>query len=66
MIFLTKQVENPHCRDDGLICDFCDSECFKQHPLFSKDPTALQILVYFDEVEVCNPLVSRASKHKLG
>lgn len=46
--------------------DFCDGEYFRSHSLFSKHRTALQIYFYFDELEVCNPLGSKAKKHKLG
>ena len=37
--------------------DYCDSPKAKRHPLFSKLKNALQIILYFDEVELCNPLV---------
>lgn len=66
MLFNVWQVYHPHARDDNLLGDYCDSEHFKQHELFGNDPHALQLLLYFDEVEVCNPLGSRANKHKLG
>ena len=42
--------------NDELIEDYCDGVLFKQHPLFSPDPHALQVIAYFDELEVCNPL----------
>lgn len=45
--------------------DICDGEGFISHPLFSA-PEALQILFYYDDVEVCNPLQSSRLKHKLG
>lgn len=64
LIFL--KIENPHTRDDGLLSDFCDGDVFRAHPLFSRDPHALQLILYFDEFEVCNPLGSRANKHKIG
>ena len=51
---------------DGLLEDFCDGELFRSHPLFSQDPHALQIIAYFDEVELCNPLGTHVKKHKLG
>ena len=60
------QVENSHARDDDFLSDVCDTDYFKDHPLFGVDPYALQLLLYFDELEVCNPLGSRANKHKLG
>ena len=49
-----------------LIVDFCDGSVYQQHPLFSSDPHALQIVGYFDELEICNPLGSYVSTHKLG
>ena len=39
---------------------------FQHHPLFATHPSALQILFYFDDVEVCNPLGSKTKTHKLS
>ena len=52
--------------DPEFLQDFCDSQKAKEHPLFSKHPCSLQIMLYFDEVELCNPLGSFRKKHKLG
>ena len=46
--------------------EFCDGLIYKCHPLFQEDKTALQIIGYYDEVEVVNPIGSYVSKHKLG
>ena len=46
--------------------DFCDGEVFNEHPLFSTDSNALQIVIYYDDVETANPLGSYRGKHKLG
>lgn len=46
--------------------DICDGERYKDHALYSTDGTALQIIIYFDELEVCNPIGSNRKKHKLG
>lgn len=46
--------------------DYCDGDEFKRHPLFSSQPHAIQIIMYYDDVEICNPLGSRRTKHKLG
>ena len=46
--------------------DFCDGEQFKEHALFKDDPTALQICLYYDDLEICNALGSKTKKHKLG
>ena len=55
-----------HKVQDEHLGDFCDGSLFKNHPLFSVEPHALQIMLYFDELEVCNPLGSSAKVHKLG
>ena len=49
-----------------MIEDYCDGKLFRTHPLFSSDPTALQIMLYYDELEIANPLGCKAGKHKLG
>lgn len=46
--------------------DFCDGKSFSTHPLFSIKANALQVLLYFDELEICDPLGSKTKKHKLG
>lgn len=53
-------------RKDSRLSDFCDGELFRAHPLFSTDFSALQIIAYFDELEVCNPLGTHIKRHKLG
>ena len=57
---------NYHGSRNGLMIDYCDGEKFKQNRLFIEDPCALQIQLYYDELEVCYPLGSFAKKHKLG
>lgn len=49
-----------------MLYDFCDGDVFAKHPLFSVHRDALQILLYYDEVEICNPLGSKVKVHKLG
>ncbi len=55
------QVMRGHQRNDGLLGDYCDGLHFKRHPLFSINPTALQIMLFYDDVEVCNPIGSRSN-----
>ena len=59
-------MQNSHGRGDGMMSDFCDAQVFHHHPLFSRDPSALQLILYYDEMEVVNPLGSKTSKHKVG
>lgn len=46
--------------------DYCDSKGFSEHPVFSVDPNALQVQLYYDDVDVCNPIGSKSIIHKLG
>lgn len=55
-----------HARTDGLLGDYCDGSDFHSHPLYSVQQNALQILLYYDELEVCNPLGTKVKRHKLG
>ena len=35
------------------------------HPIFSVDKQGLQLLLYNDDVEICNPLGSKSKIHKM-
>lgn len=63
---LLSEVLNGHQSTDGILRDYCDGESFQQHPLYSNNIQHLQIIFYFDELEICNPLGSYRKKHKLG
>ncbi len=60
------EVENSHQSKTSLISDFCDGSTFLEHDLFSSNPKALQIIAYYDELEVVNPIGTYVKKHKLG
>lgn len=54
-------------RQNGeLLTDYCDGTLYKEHPLFGSDPHSLQIVAYYDDLEVCNPIGSYVHTHKLG
>ena len=49
--------------------DYCDGEVYANHPLFSETSSSthkLQILLFYDDLEVVNPLGSHTKKHKIG
>eukprot|EP00732_Lithocolla_globosa_P002130 Lithocolla_globosa_v1_NODE_1295_length_2694_cov_12.905646.p1 type:complete len:604 gc:universal NODE_1295_length_2694_cov_12.905646:614-2425(+) len=54
----------PNASTDGNLRDICDGSNFKEHPIFSQHPDAAQVILYFDEFEVTNPLSGKV--HKLG
>ena len=60
------QISKSHQRDDNLLEDFYDGSLLKSHPVFKDDHTALQLIAYYDDVEVCNPLGSHRGVNKLG
>lgn len=43
-----------------------DGSIFKNHLLFNTDDSALQIIIYYDDVEPSNPLGPHRGHHKLG
>ncbi len=55
-----------HSRKDSILGDFCDEVEFQTHPLFAVEVTSLQLMIYFDELELCNPLGSKSKIHKVG
>ena len=64
-------VSRLHIRSDQLLGDYCDGTLFQNHPLFRdnncrENSLSLQFIIYYDDVEVVNPLGSRRGKYKLG
>ena len=58
--------QNDFSCDGPYLHDFCDGQLYREHPLFKEDRYALQLILYYDEVEVANPLGSYRGTHKLG
>jgi len=46
--------------------DFCDGDAFHSSQLYSMHTKALQLFLFLDEVDICNPLGSKTTIHKLG
>ena len=54
-------------QQSGVINDYCDGQNYRSHPLFSKSElVSLQIFLYYDDIEVVNPIGSHKTVHKLG
>lgn len=60
------EIEYGHEAPAGVLCDFCDGEFVRNHPLVKANPKALLLALYYDDLEMANPLGSRRGKHKLG
>ncbi|KAL7852459.1 hypothetical protein SRHO_G00182440, partial [Serrasalmus rhombeus] len=52
--------------NDNLLRNYSDGSQFSSHPLFRICPEALQIQLYYDDVETTNPLGSKTKIHKMG
>lgn len=63
---IVKEIECFHGSESDVLKDMCDGSIFQSHLCFSIDKKAIQIIAYFDEIELCNPLGSSTKKHKLG
>ena len=46
--------------------DFYDDNIVETHPIFVSHSTALQFVIYYDDIEVANALGAKAGFHKLG
>ncbi|XP_070526162.1 uncharacterized protein [Cardiocondyla obscurior] len=51
---------------NDILALFVDGDYFKNHPLFQVHKNALRIQLYYDELEIVNPLGSKTGIHKLG
>uniref|UniRef100_A0A1X7U4U1 Uncharacterized protein n=1 Tax=Amphimedon queenslandica TaxID=400682 RepID=A0A1X7U4U1_AMPQE len=60
-----KAIYTGHSRSDGLLGDFCDRKSCNMYALFSSELLALQLMIYYDELELCNPLGTKTKVHKM-
>jgi hypothetical protein len=51
--------------DSTLLCDICDGSYIRNHPLQKKGGKFLQLILYFDDIELQNPLRS-SKRYKLS
>ena len=59
-------MQRGHQQPGDVLCDYVDGQCFRSHPIFSVETSSLQLCLYYDDVEMCNPLGSSRTKNKLG
>lgn len=53
------------CGERDTMHDYCDGAQYSKHPLYRNHPNALQIQLYFDDLETTNPLGSKTKIHKM-
>lgn len=54
-----------HQNDGDHYCTFSSGEIFQQNELFRTHPNSIQIQIALDEVEIANPIGSKATLYKL-
>ena len=59
------EIALPHNSNSDFMVDICDGNYIQKHPLFVRNPCALQIVVNTDDLEITNPLGSHTKKHKI-
>eukprot|EP00733_Pompholyxophrys_punicea_P000620 Pompholyxophrys_punicea_v1_NODE_195_length_2835_cov_7.655148.p1 type:complete len:475 gc:universal NODE_195_length_2835_cov_7.655148:2558-1134(-) len=63
--FILEHILKNHISLDGVLRDICDGRIYQQHPCVQqRGHETLQIIAYFDDIEVTNPLSSKT--HKVG
>ncbi|XP_028417997.1 uncharacterized protein LOC114542721 [Dendronephthya gigantea] len=58
-------LKKPKCCQDGVLYDVHDGLLYQSDHYFDEHENTLCIVLYHDELEVCNPLGSNAGVHKL-
>ena len=59
-------INQPHTARVAKFNDMCNGNVFKENPVFSYSAHTIEIIAYYDEIELCNPLGSHTKVHKLG
>lgn len=63
--YLNYNQSNENRSVHGVYTDFCSGSAFKSNELFQSHPNSLQIEIGTDDFEVCNPLGSKSTLHKI-
>ena len=64
--FIQQKREDPYIPEEDVIKDTRDGVNFKENQFFKENPEAVPLVVFQDELEVCNPLGSGKTRHKIN
>lgn len=67
LLFLSKKFQEQfvgHRTNTSILSDYYDGEVYKRNPFFQVDKR-IELFLYQDAFEICNPLSSSKGKHKL-
>lgn len=65
LYFRHNNLQNDHVCQPGEYGYFCCGNTYKASELFRRHPHSLQLQIASDDFEICNPLGSKANRHKL-
>lgn len=65
MYFQHNVYQKNHVCEPGKYKFFCCGNIYKNCELFQQNPECLQLQVASDDFEICNPLGSKANRHKI-
>lgn len=63
---ITKLIDNEAHSMPGFLRGYQDGQQYSQLGIFKEYPHAIRLQLFYDDVEVCNPIGSKAGIHKLG
>ena len=58
-------LRKPKCCEAGILYDICDGAIYQEDEYFKEHPDALALILYHDELEVCNCVGSYSGTHKV-
>ena len=64
--YIKQKLEDPYCQDEDVVKDTRDGVAFKENPFFRDNPDAIGLIVFVDELEICNPLGAAKTRHKIN
>jgi hypothetical protein len=64
--YLHQKKSNPYKAEKDVVKDVRDGINFQNNSYFVKNPEAVPLLIFQDELEVCNPIGSGKTKHKIN
>ena len=63
--YIIQKNEDPYFHEDGVVKDVRDGSWFRENEFFVNNPDAVPLVMFQDELELCNPLGSGKTRHKI-
>lgn len=63
--YINFNTKKTHAGGENIYFDFCCGSVYKTSEFFAQNPMAIQIRLFTDDFEPCDPLKSKAGVHKM-